>query len=68
MSTTCRDKEGFSMSMREYRKWFFQKEDGSETLEVLALTAIAAAIAVLAARVFQLAKGEVSSKAQQALG
>ena len=56
------------MSMREYRKWFLQREDGSETLEVLALTAIAAAIAVLAARVFQLAKGEVSSKAQQALG
>ena len=45
------------MSMREYRRWFLQKEDGSETLEVLCLTAIAAAVAILAARVFMLAKG-----------
>lgn len=56
------------MSMRGYGKWFLQKEDGSETLEVLALTAIAAALAILAARIFLLAKGEVSSKVQQALG
>ena len=56
------------MSMKGYGRWFYQEEDGSETLEVLCLTAIAAAVAILAARVFMLAKGEVSSKAQQALG
>lgn len=54
--------------MERYYEWFLRKEDGSETLEVLALTAIAAALAILAARVFLLAKGEVSSKVQQALG
>lgn len=55
-------------TMAAYMKWMIKEETGSETLEVLIMTAIAAGAALIAYRVFKNAKGTVVSKTQEVLG
>lgn len=44
----------------------FIEEDGSETLEALAVMAVAAVLAGIAIGVFKLAKGKITGKAKEA--
>ncbi len=49
-------------------KRIYMDEEGSETLEVLIMTAIAAGAAAIAYGVYKNAKGTIVSKSQEVLG